>query len=78
MKLLIAGATGSVGKVILSQILLRPEITSIIALSRTPGPLSSPEDGVDTPKLRNIPIEDYGAFPESVRKKFEGADVCIW
>ncbi len=79
MKLIVAGATGFVGREVIRQSLKRPDITAVIALSRTPiSPPQQPEDGADISKLRNIILKDYGEYPESVRKDFAGADACIW
>jgi uncharacterized protein YbjT (DUF2867 family) len=76
MKLIVAGSTGFVGREVIRQSLIRPDITQVIALSRSP--LEQPENGVDASKLRNVIIKDYGDYPDSVRKEFVGADACIW
>ncbi len=79
MKLIITGASGYVGMELVRQSLKRPEITTIIALSRKP--VSVPSDvGGDSneARLRSVVIEDYGEYPEDVRKEFKGADACIW
>ena len=79
MKLIVAGATGFVGSEVIRLSLKRPDITTVIALSRTPISLPlQPEDGADVSKLRNIIVKDYGDYPESVKKEFAGADACIW
>ena len=79
MKLIIAGSTGFVGREVIRLSLKRPDITRVVALSRTPIlPSQQPEDGVDASKLRNVIVEDYGEFSESVKKEFDGADACIW
>ncbi|KIM96698.1 hypothetical protein OIDMADRAFT_131398 [Oidiodendron maius Zn] len=77
MKLIVAGATGFVGKEVIRLSLKRPDITTVIALSRTP---VSPvlEDGTDVSKLRNVIIKDYGDYPDSVKNDLAGADACIW
>ncbi|TVY65643.1 hypothetical protein LSUE1_G006195 [Lachnellula suecica] len=72
MKLIIAGATGFVGAEVVRQSLQHPNITAVVALSRTP--LDLPHHS----KLQNVIIEDYGVYPESVRISFEEADACIW
>jgi uncharacterized protein YbjT (DUF2867 family) len=79
MKLIVAGATGFVGSEVIRLSLKWPDITTVIALSRTPMSLPlQPKDGADVSKLRNIIITDYGDYPDSVKKEFAGADACIW
>jgi nucleoside-diphosphate-sugar epimerase len=75
MNLIVAGATGFVGSEVIRLSLKRPDITTVIALSRTPIPLpQQPEGGADVSKLRNVIIKDYGDYPDSVKKEFAGAD----
>lgn len=76
MKLIIAGASGFVGQEVVSQSLKRPEITSVIALSRKP--IAASDAGADTSKLRNVVVNSYDEYPPEVRKEFDGADACIW
>lgn len=75
MKLIIAGATGFVGRELVRQSLRMREITTVVALARKP--VSAPE-GCDAAKLKSVVIEDYGTYPEHLRKEFAGADACIW
>ena len=79
MKLIIAGASGFVASELLRQCLRRPEITSVIALARKP--VSAPENlgpDADASKLKGVVVEDYGQYPDDVKKEFAGADACIW
>lgn len=75
MKLIVAGANGFVATEVIRQSLLRSDITSVVALARKA--VSAP-DGPDASKLKSVVIEDYGSYPEEVRKEFAGADACIW
>ena len=79
MKLIVAGASGYVAQELLRQSLKLPEITSVIALSRTP--VSTPSDvggEFNASKLRSVVLKDYEDYPEDVRREFQGADACIW
>ncbi|KAJ7364349.1 hypothetical protein DFH08DRAFT_680978 [Mycena albidolilacea] len=75
MKLIIAGATGFVGKEVIRQSLLNPNIKSVVALARRP--VVSPP-GTDATKLKSVVVEDYAHYSDEVKKEFAGADACIW
>jgi len=74
MKVLITGATGTIGKEVLNQALLRPEITSVVALSRRDLPL----DISKNPKLKTIIIKDFGNWTPDVLEDIKVADAMIW
>ena len=79
MKLIIAGATGFVATELIRQSLSIPQITSVIAIARRP--VSTPSNlnpNADISKLHSAVLEDYGTYPDEVRKEFAGADACIW
>ena len=79
MKLVIAGASGFVGTELVRQSLRRSDISTIVALARKP--VTVPEDigsDADPSKLHSVVIDDYGTFPENVRKELAQADACIW
>ncbi|KAF2203961.1 hypothetical protein GQ43DRAFT_447033 [Delitschia confertaspora ATCC 74209] len=73
MKLIVTGATGSVGTEVIP-------VTSLVAFSRRP--INVPENSgieVDTSKLQTAILEDWTKpYPESVKEQIKGADVCIW
>ena len=75
MKLIIAGATGLVATEIIKQSLQIHEITSVIALSRRPIHV---DDGIDSSKVKNVIVSDYGEYPDDVKAEFQGANACIW
>ncbi|KFY81227.1 hypothetical protein V500_11607 [Pseudogymnoascus sp. VKM F-4518 (FW-2643)] len=74
MKVLIAGASGSIGGEILTHLLHRSEITKIMALTRKPFP--------DLPsKVENILIPDFGDWEQLGDEKWEkirDADAMVW
>jgi len=79
MKLIVAGASGFVATEVIRQSLSLPKITSIIALARRP--VSAPSElgqGADASKLHSVVLDNYGSYPEDVKKHFAGADACIW
>lgn len=78
MKLIVAGSTGFVGSEVIRQSLKRADITTVIALSRSPMPPPQPEEGSDVSKFRNVVVKDYGTYTEGAKKEFAGADACIW
>ncbi|CAJ2510899.1 Uu.00g065240.m01.CDS01 [Anthostomella pinea] len=79
MKLIVAGATGFVGKEVIRQSLSRHEITSVVAVARKP--VSAPDNldaGADPSKLRSVVVRDYDDYSEEVKRDFADAGACIW
>ncbi len=74
MKVLLSGATGFVGTEVLTQALLHPRITSVIALSRKP--LPAPFD--TNAKVQTVIVEDFESYSPSVLSQLKGVDACIW
>lgn len=74
MKVLIAGASGSIGGEILARLINRIEVTKIIALTRKPLP--------DLPsKVENILVPDFGDWETLGDEKWEkirDADAMVW
>lgn len=75
MKIVVGGASGFVGTEVLRQSLARPEITSVVALSRRP--ITAPE-GSDASKFKNLVLKDFGNYSEEDKKELAGASGCIW
>jgi uncharacterized protein YbjT (DUF2867 family) len=74
MKVLLTGATGAIGQEALNQALLRPEITSVVALTRR----SLPSDVSANSKLRTIIMEDFSNWTTKVLDEIKDADAMIW
>jgi len=77
MKVLIVGATGSIGGIILQYVLRRNDIDQVIALTRRPLP------DINTPnkKVENIIIKDFGdleSVPDETWEKIQDADAMVW
>ena len=74
MKLVIAGATGFVGKALLKQALGCSDITSIVTLARRPVDL----EDADTAKVTDFVLDDLEHYPAALIEKLADADACIW
>jgi len=75
MKVLVVGATGTIGNTLLNHCLRRPEVTSVTAITRHPLPSSN------TAKLSNIIIPDFSALPsteDATWSQMADADALIW
>jgi hypothetical protein len=73
MKLLITGATGTIGSAILRHCLQNPSITSITALSRR----ALPQD-ISSPKLSTIIVSDFADYDAALLSQIVSADGAIW
>ena len=71
MKLIMTGVSGFVGLEAITHALTHPSVTSIVALTRKPLPITSP-------KLQTIIHEDFSSYPPSLMSQLEGASACIW
>ncbi|KAI0965511.1 NAD(P)-binding protein [Xylaria arbuscula] len=79
MKLIITGATGFVGRELVRQCLSKREITSVVAVARTPVLVPEKLDAdADPSKLTSVLIKDYEFYPDEVKKEFSDAAACIW
>ncbi|KAF1842719.1 uncharacterized protein K460DRAFT_367679 [Cucurbitaria berberidis CBS 394.84] len=77
MKVLIVGATGSIGSVILQHVVRRHDVTQVIALTRRL--LSDHEIG--DKKIKNIVIKDFGDLAkvqDETWEKIQDADALVW
>jgi uncharacterized protein YbjT (DUF2867 family) len=74
MKVLVTGPTGFIGKEALNQALLRPEITSVVALTRR----SLPSDVSANPKLQTIIKSDFSKWEADILGEIKDADAMIW
>ncbi|KAJ4346716.1 uncharacterized protein N0V89_010648 [Didymosphaeria variabile] len=73
MKVLITGATGTIGSAILRHCLQNPSITSVVALSRRP----LPQD-ITSSKLSTIIVSDFANYDASLLSQILSADAAIW
>ncbi|KAI1269381.1 NAD(P)-binding protein [Xylariaceae sp. FL1019] len=79
MKLIVTGASGYVGREVIRQSLSRREITSVVAVARSP--VTAPEKldaDADASKLKSVVIEDYEHYSDEVKKEFADANACVW
>jgi hypothetical protein len=70
MKVILTGSGGFNDRETLSQCLLYPSITSIVALSCRELPISDP-------KLRTLLHDDFSSYPSSLMSELQEADACI-
>lgn len=73
-KIILTGATGLVGGAALRYYLSRPDVTSIVVITRAALEAELQND----PKVTVILHEDFESYPPDMLKKLEGAVACIW
>lgn len=71
MKLIIAGANNFIGDEVLTQALITPTVTSIIAI--TTSPLQSSD-----PRVESLALDDFLIYQPAVSSSLAGADACVW
>ncbi|CAI4211355.1 unnamed protein product [Parascedosporium putredinis] len=69
MKLIVSGATGFLATEVIRQSLQRPEITSVVAVSRRP--ITAPQ-GADPSKLKNLVLKDFNHYSEADKRSLPG------
>ena len=74
MKIIIAGATGFIGREVLAQCRAKSSVTSIIVLTRRP--LS--EDLCDDPKVVPLLVNDFLDYSNDAKEKMKDASAAIW
>ncbi|PNH43766.1 hypothetical protein VD0004_g3765 [Verticillium dahliae] len=74
MKVLLTGATGSVGGAALRACLAHPAITSIIAVQRR----TLPADLASNPKITTVILQDFSSWPDEVLQAHKDAAAMIW
>jgi uncharacterized protein YbjT (DUF2867 family) len=70
MKVLIFGATGTVGSGVLRQCLLAPEVEEVLAVTRR-------RTGVTHPRLRELRHDDFMDY-SAIADRLTGYDACFW
>jgi FlaA1/EpsC-like NDP-sugar epimerase len=79
MKVLVTGATGTIGRAVLDKCLKHSGITSIIALVRRE--LSSdfiPSDNPNRDKFKAIIVKDFGDWSHDILDHHKDAEAMIW
>ncbi|KAJ6619849.1 hypothetical protein B0H10DRAFT_1792741 [Mycena sp. CBHHK59/15] len=74
MKIILTGSTGFIGTEVLRQCRQNPAITSVITLTRCSLPAKVTAD----PKVNNVVMESFPAYPDEVVQQMAGAEACIW
>jgi uncharacterized protein YbjT (DUF2867 family) len=73
-KIILTGATGLVGGAALRYYISRPDITSIVVITRR----AIEPEFQDNPKVTVIIHEDFESYPSDLLEKLKGAVACIW
>ncbi|KAI1173396.1 hypothetical protein F4777DRAFT_451248 [Nemania sp. FL0916] len=74
MKILITGATGSIGSGCLRQCLSNPSITTVVAFVRR----DLPPDVSNHPKLKCILMQEFSQWPDEILQAHSDAAGMIW
>lgn len=74
MKVLIVGASGSIGGEVFAQCLAHPSISSVVAFVRR----DLPSDISNHPKLTCVLVKDFAIWPEEELQKHADAVAMIW
>jgi uncharacterized protein YbjT (DUF2867 family) len=74
MKVLIVGASGTIGSEVLIHCLAHPRITQVVAFIRR----DLPPDVSSHTKLESIIIKDFSAWPEDVLRAHADAVAMLW
>ncbi|KAG9233570.1 hypothetical protein BJ875DRAFT_463854 [Amylocarpus encephaloides] len=75
MKIVLAGASGYVGREVLNQAIVHPSISTVVALSRRP--LTGPP--FDHPKVKVVVVDDFETgYTPQVLEQLQGAVGCCW
>ncbi|KOS22475.1 hypothetical protein ESCO_002088 [Escovopsis weberi] len=74
MKVIVTGATGTVGKAIVQQCLQDEHITTVIILTRRAVSM----DFESHPKVQVVLHQDFSQYPAEMMRGFEGAEACLW
>jgi nucleoside-diphosphate-sugar epimerase len=75
MKIILAGATGFVGKALVQNCNKDSRITAIVALSRRDLP---PELTANNDKVKVLIHQNFLEYPDSVLDELAGAEACLW
>lgn len=71
MKVIVAGATGTIGGGALKRLLDLPTVTSVVALSRRKLEL-------EHSKLKVAIVKDFLHYEPDVLEQLSGAEACVW
>lgn len=74
MKILLTGATGTIGGGALRACLAHPQITKIVAFVRR----ALPEEISSNPKLETVLVEDFSNWSDDLLDRCMDASAMIW
>lgn len=73
MKLILTGATGTIGGAVLAKAILEPAVAHIVVLSRRPVATIT-----NSSKVTVLIVHDFMLYTEAELAQLDGADACIW
>lgn len=74
MKVLLTGATGTIGGGALRACLAHPQITTVVAFVRR----ALPEELSSNPKLETFIVKDFSTWPDDLLDQHMDARAMIW
>lgn len=78
MKLIITGATGFVATEVIRQALMRHDVTSIVAVARSPAAVPPSVPPMYAKKMESVLVQDYGTYNQEIKESFKGTDAVVW
>ena len=75
MHVILTGATGLVGSVVLHAMTKNPEISKISILSRRPVPMIQ---STNDSRIKTILCKDFSKLEDGILEQLSGATGCVW
>jgi hypothetical protein len=73
-KILLTGATGTIGRAVLDRCLTHPNVDTVVAFVRR----ALPDEIATNPKIQTVIVKDFSVWPEDVLTQHLDAAAMIW